>query len=268
MTDWIKRGSTAVWCVTVLLVSVIFLQANDDKAPNPEKLARILNKSPWVVGIWGIAGVDTHNPGMDAAAREQQRRARERLERLEKTNPQLQGASLYERIQDLRRLENTEGGSPANVKRTPAPLAVRWISAASMLDAIRQIKLPSGEGKAGDFEKLVNMTRRFHVLAIGEGEFVATAAPVVLKQIDNAELAGEARSQAYLALPDGRKIPPAAVALLSLGVYQPTPLFLFPRNVNGEPTIGPYTTTVTFHYDKLDLKFDLRKMTADKKPDL
>ena len=192
------------------------------------------------------------------------------------------------------------GGSPGEIRRLPDDLARRWVDPNRYNDAaqslwqqrtgqrgvpleatvtgvvivqwassltLRQALVRQGQlygrGTDAEAEQLLSLPLEHYVVAVYRSDLSSFT-----------DVTGDtARAAAYLELkPSKRKMPPALVQLVRWGDVLTHVEFYFPRESQGQPTIGPAETGVTFYWQhgkqSTRVDFDLRKMVREGKPDL
>ena len=276
------KGKVIVQSVLVVLLGATLLWAGPwKKKPStewtPEDVHRILNKSPWVRTVVPLSpilrtGVD---PALKARLRELSRQRREEEQRIAQTSrgarDRINAKDSVRRTDNLRMLERSARASSARPRPLP-PVGVRWVSSSTMRQAILRSKQLAGKAGGEGLKQFLSIADKYHAIAVGDRNWVEVGIPLRLSKPQlTEERLMEFRATTYLELETSeKKIFPVAVVSLSFGVVQDL-IFLFPRQTDGQPSIGPQEKQAKFHHglhDALVVEFNLTKLARDGRPDI
>ncbi len=278
------KSKLAIYNLFVVLLAATVLQAGDSWKNKPhtewsaEETLQVLNKSPWVRVVVPVSPLlrMEGDPGSTAAHREAIRRYAEQ----EREILQAGGAADEQRLRErqiTRASDNLHSvvrraQSASQVPKLP-PVGVRWLSAATLKQAIVRSKQLAQSADEAAIDNFFSTLGDYYAISVGDPKWIETGTPLKLSQPTLSDtLLKQVQETAYLEMrPSKKKFAPVAVASFAFGVLEPDLVLFFPRESEGQPTIGPQDKKVIFHYGygrSLAVEFNLSKMTRDGKPDL
>jgi hypothetical protein len=278
------KTKRAICNLFVVLLAATVLQAGDSWKNKPhtewsaEEALQVLNKSPWVRVVVPVSPLlrMEGDPASTAANREALRRYVER----EREILQAGGAADKQRLRERQITRASynlhsvarSARSASQVTKLP-PVGVRWLSAATLKQAIVRSKQLAQSADEAAIDIFLSALGGYYAISVGDSKWIEVGTPLKLSQPTLSDtLRNQIQQTVYLEMrPSRKKVAPVAVASFAFGVLEPDLVLFFPRESEGQPTIGPQDKKVIFHYGygrSLAVEFNLSKMTRDGKPDL
>ncbi len=277
------KGKLMIRSVLVVLLGATLLWATDPWKKKPytewteKDIERVLNHSPWVRTVVPLSpilrtGVD---PALKARLRDLSGQRRVEEQRIAQTSPQardgINAKDSVRRTDNLRMLERSARASSARPRPLP-PVGVRWLSSSTMRQAIMRSKQLAGKAGEEGLKQFLSIADKYHAIALGDANWVEVGTPLQLSKPQfTEERLLEFSATTYLELETSeKKIFPVAVVSLSFGVVRDL-IFLFPRQTDGQPSIGPQEKKAKFHHglhDSLVVEFNLTKLARDGQADI
>lgn len=278
------KTKLAICNLFVVLLAATVLQAGDSWKNKPhtewsaEEALQVLNKSPWVRVVVPVSPLlrMEGDPASTAAHREAIRRYAERERAILQAGEAADKQRLRER-QIARASYNLHSvvrsaRSASQVPKLP-PVGVRWLSAATLKQAIVRSKQLAQSADEAAIDIFLSTLGDYYAISVGDPKWIEVGTPLELSQPTLSDtFRNQIQQTVYLEMrPSRKKVAPVAMASFAFGVLEPDLVLFFPRESEGQPTIGPQDKKVIFHYgygSSLAVEFDLSKMTRDGKPDL
>ena len=256
------KGKAAAAGILLGILSGALVWASDawkEKPPadwTKKDVEKVLNKSPWVRPIINVVAVAPARPPASA-----------KVEAFDYPEPQ--PVSPNGRVQPPAAI--TTGTPLAGGTSVVAHRAVRWLSSSTMRQAIARARQLVGQPADDGLREFLAAAGDCYLIGVGDLQWVSDPSPLLVAPRDPSQ--GETLSTTYLELrPSKKKVSPASTVLVSTRFTVPSRLYCFPKQVNGQATIGPRETKATLRWgprnDAHQVDFNLTKMVREGKPDL